>query len=299
MSANSGEDHYWLHETHDKRIENNIEYIKIVAKYKLGTYALDTLPVSKNQNGNGKYDVLITPQKFEKILTDCDNRSKTKGEFESYLKANYDLALHEAGYEKFDSTNPHVMLAYVELENAPNFIKNADIPLDQKLFIHEAYEDISDDQLLKAKEQTCKLLEQKQSVMRGSIMEKADIDKDTIKHIQQHWHAITPELAFDEAVQEVIKKEQLELRDEIFSDRSKLVEKTIKSMMNKYSLFRETKINEILASEIMRERLEQLSWPELILLSGFCLGDEYHAKDSMPSLWLKAIENNSTEKVSK
>src|SRR5262245_13910484 len=80
------------------------------------------------------------------------------------IKASVRLALLRAGVSPEKVGDPRLAL---RLESMPEFIRQADLPLLEKLQLADAEADVPDDVLLEAKRRACATLEKKQQILDG------------------------------------------------------------------------------------------------------------------------------------
>ncbi len=119
-------------------------------------------------------------------------------------------------------------------------------------------------------------------------MIRNDLDLPADKHamIVEAWAGITVEKAFTDALEREISDRRVKSRADLFSDRGQLMTAVMDSMM-KLHVVREGTLGRRACHEVLRERLDQLPWPEFRFLAAHVLGEQLSAI----SFWKQAVEN--------
>jgi hypothetical protein len=154
------------------RIENVKEYVQVVAKLKMPVDVLYEIPLAESPNANNKYPALISPKKWEEMLLTC-LRTDDAQEQIAIARAARKLLLKDLGMAGFDLTDPRNIELQDIVNEAPDFIRDSDLELNEKAYIADAYvEGIGEETVLEAKRlATKRLTDRKRILESGSPQE--------------------------------------------------------------------------------------------------------------------------------
>jgi ParB/RepB/Spo0J family partition protein len=268
---------------HGEYIKAADAYFAPIARLNLPLRILDEfLPA---RAGDDEIKILVTPEQWDAILKDCDDRAADDAERDAMIKASVRLALQRQGISQEDLGNPRVALL---LESAPDFIRGANIPLSEKIKLILLDCDVPDDVLLAAKRQACERLETRQAVLAGewkeAFGEEAPTSEAEARDLQASWASWTPGEVCRGAISDILRERSLSARHDLFGDRDQLKAAVLK-LLQKLYVFREHKIGDRRASELLWERLSALPWPEFVFLAAHLTGHESPAL----SFWIKEV----------
>ena len=255
----------WRRE-HGPLIENIDAYILSAARLRMGTDILNKLPcVLKSE----KTVPAVSREEWEAMLQDSDQRTESKKERLAMLTASIQLACRRAGQEAQDATNPMIAWVLEELKSAPDFLRDAEIPLIEKKYLLDATAHVPDEVLMEAKCAACAALTSKQRWLRGESAETAPASEHYAEHFS--WATLTPEKAFQMALDLVIRGKAEKEREALFKDRAALTSAVITKLCEDL-VIGEGKLNGQAAPDVLRERLSNVPDPEFKLMAGFILG---------------------------
>ena len=253
----------------------------------LSTQVSDQIPVVETEKPKGwpvwgkqPYKVALSIEDFEDVLDRADKLGiKTLTEIIAIIQAKMRL-IHG---DDFDFEDPRVGLIKQIVEKAPEFIREANLSLADKLVLAQFDEDLPAEILEEVKREATELLVARDQIISGEI------------GLPDNHQAITvmSNLTAVEAIQRVCgqlgEKELLQERGELFADRDKLMTAVMAVMMNIHRV-REKKIGNRPTREVLHERLDALPWPEFRFLAAHITGHE----DPALSFWIEAIEDETS-----
>ena len=249
----------------------------------LSTFIPDRFPVTEAERPEGwpvwrgtPYKLALSIEDFEAVLDQANQIGiKAAGEVVGMLAAKTRLIRGD----DFNYSDPRVALAKQTVEKAPDFIRDAELPLQDKLELAEFDADLPAKLLEKVKRNAIETLLVRDRVVRG------EVGLPDNHPAVQGWASMTAGVAIQRACEELGRNEIIRERNELFADRDKLMTATMEAMM-RIHVVREEKIGERLAHEVLRERLEALPWPEFRLLAAYMTGHESPAI----GFWKRAVE---------
>lgn len=268
-----------FYEKHQKRIPNLKAYLLPAAMSGFGAAILDHLPLTDNPDGLA---VSVPPEKWAAILDDAGSRLKgsSLGEYMSIVGAAIRLIMKPGGDNR-DYSDPRVAEAVEEINSAPDYIRDADFTLEERLTLHRASAEVSPDMLDAAKREAVKTLSERDRVLK---------DLGNTPHpVLSELATITPIGAVNSALQRLQIHDSHEKRNELFEDRERLTVALIEAM-TRIHVFRTEKIGKAPVAEVFRKRMDNMPWPELRFLAAHVLGEQ------MPAImfWLEAARADMT-----
>ncbi|MCH8113098.1 MAG: hypothetical protein IH905_14285, partial [Proteobacteria bacterium] len=243
----------------------------------------DRLPVVETEKpknwpawGAQPCKVALSIEDFEDVLDRADKLGiKTLTEIVAVVRAKMTL-VHG---DDFDFEDPRVGLVKQIVEKAPEFIREANLGLADKLTLAEFDEDLPAEILEQVKRKAIELLIARDQALDGGL--PFPDDHPAIRQLT----SLTAITAIQRVCKELGEKELLRERGELFADRDKLMAAVMEVLMKAY-VVREEKIADRPTHEVLRERLDALPWPEFRLLAAYITGHEAPAV----SFWKSAVE---------
>ena len=264
----------WL-EHSKERIPIFENYVLPLANLGLPFNAVMKLPLRRE---GAAYTVPVSPEKWAEILKDADKRTRGVDEFMAIVEAAIRLEVRKQG-EDYDFTDPRIVEAEESLSDAPDYIRDADLSLSEKLYIFETNPPVSEDILEATKRGAVERLEQRNAVVCG------DNVPDGLKtQLAEMWADITAESAMTAELDDQLRERGLKSCDELFASRGNLMDAVMAALSRHHSV-RECTINGQPVHEVMRERFDALPEPEFTLLAAYITGHEMPAI----SFWAKAL----------
>jgi hypothetical protein len=176
--------------------------------------------------------------------------------------------------------------------DAPAFIRDADIPLIEKIAIFDAQpaDHVPEEVMLPAKRKACEFLEKKHRVLAGDDEILGCLSADKAAYYRARFDISALE-ALNEQLTGVLRDHDHEFlireREELLADRAKFTDAAINALSRLY-VIREGTVNERPAPDVLRERLDALPEPEFRLLAALSMGVVWG-----PSVWLEAVRSEA------
>ena len=279
---------HWLSQ-HRRYIPGVEEYVKVAAELGLDTKFLDDdMPVE--QVSSEEWRPILPADEWRQVfLKALEYAGDDDTRFRTMAKSALRVALAEFGYAGGpDPHNPVVAEALMRLNAEPEFIREADIPLAEKLAVAWATgaPHVPDEVLLEAKRSTCAFLERKKRAFEGDdkLLGKLNPEQRScylIQHSKEPLEVLEEEI--DRQLREREHEAMLARREELFADRDKLTDATIEALRKLY-LLREGTVGGRPALEVLRDRLGTLPEPEFRLLASLVVDEKIG-----PAEWLRAV----------
>lgn len=240
------------------------------------------IPVSRDDSG--AWQPLVSPERWIEIIADAAARSEKAGvSIEDIVHAHVRPDLREQGID-YDYSDPRVIEAVEAIEAGPDYLKDADIALTDKLAILRAEADVDVDTLDEAKRQAVKTMKAKEEALTKLASGEISRDPQVVGHLAAKWVETTAESAVKSALQRILLDQKYLSREALFADRAALTDQVMEIMRSQFVL-RDGKADGAPVHKIMRDRLDALPHPELNLIAAYILGEGQAAT----SLWAQAL----------
>jgi ParB/RepB/Spo0J family partition protein len=267
---------------YEDSIENLDAYFTPLARLRLPLRVLDEfLPARCTDD---RIQILMSPEQWDAMLRDCDKRADGDAEKrDAMIAASIRLHLRRQGVDSEDLGNPRVALL---LESGPDFIRQADLPLLDKVRLICHNPDVPADVLLEAKRGACEDLKTRQAVLAPDpeTLRELELEQHTLQSVQAHWRSYTPEQFLQHRIADILRERTLAARDHLFGDPDRIRAAILKRLQEMF-VFRESKMGGRPTSEVLGERLAALPWPEFVYLAAHVTGHE----DAALSFWIRAV----------
>jgi len=263
-------------------------YVAPVARLGRGPeFVNEWLPVQLSEEDNS-IRVLVDADEWETVLVDCRRRAKTDEEFEAMLAASLRTALRRRGIDHRDCTDPRVIEAVDKLKHAPDFIRDADhLSLSDKVWLWEAEADLPPEALEAAKRDVCGAMRIRYDILTGKTELVQSLSPEQQAELMGRWFCTTIADLFRQHVDKCRLDRATVERDQLFADREVLTGRLIEEFTKIY-IMRTGIIGGRPALEVMRERLDALPRPELVLLASYILEQGMAG----PSSWLQELKGS-------
>lgn len=257
------------------------EYVKIAADLGLDTEWLETLPIEPELQG-GKGQPMLTPERWGRVFEDAASRAEEDGQFRAMVNAGLRVAFHEVkGTADPDGSNPIVADALRLLDNAPAFIRDADISLPEKFTVATAEADVPEDAMREAQRRTCSRLEQRQRVLEGRSNVLERLGETERLALQAMWNVKPADILDGELTRVMSERKTTETRA-LFEDRDRLTEAVVGKLREASPKTFEADVDGTAAWQVLEQRLKAMPWPELVLFASVLLRAPVGG-------WLKAV----------
>jgi hypothetical protein len=255
------------------RVENVREYVLVVAQLKLPVGVLFEVPLSSSPNDKNRYPVLISPEKWKEILSSC-LRTNDEREQIAIAQAARRVLLKELDIADMDLTDPRTVEIQTIINDAPDFIREADLELREKAFIADAYnEELPDELMLAAKQLAVERLATRKKLLESgnadALQKFRPILTQSVERILDQ--ALRESASKYETKQQQHNKLQVQLEAEELLSKPQEVATALSDRLASTSLERFL-INKRPAAEVLVARLCSLPLPELKLIAAHLLG---------------------------
>jgi hypothetical protein len=264
------------HEKFTKYVEGADALLRATAELHLPVTVLDQLPAVPDGR---KVRVAFNPTQWADMLRNCRQRSDGDEEtFTEMLRASVRLALKDSEFDSDKVEDPRALLGLREM---PDYLRDADIPTWMKFALWRAEADVPDEVMDAAKRDAAQSLATRQGVLAGKDEKTAELREamDRAGAFNR-----SPIEVLDGILTNRMRTREIEKRDEILDDREKLLA-DLRKRLDEMGMFRELRIGDRPASEVLWQRLTNLPWPELLFLACHVVGHQ------MPALarWIDAV----------
>jgi hypothetical protein len=251
------------------RIENLADYVSIVAELKLEPKVLELIPIGSSPNSENKYPVLVSPEKWRDMLTSCLRSKDPEAQYAIATSARH-LVLKELGWTDFAAANdPRKIERQQIIDDAPDFIKHAELEDYDKVYIADAYVPGLDDSIvLEAKRLAIERLENIKKVLEHGKPDQLSQLGPMLK--------FSAERILNDSLREAMDADQKRSRDQLKVAERKTLEElfsrpqelanAIRNKLASTSL-KEWQINKRPALDVLLSRICSLPQPELKLLA--------------------------------
>jgi len=244
---------------------------------------LDYLPCFSEGEGRR---VLVSPEEWATILRDCDERTDDADDFLDMLEAGLRLAVGRAGVDAQDVSDPRVAERIAAIREAPDFVRDADLSLEDKYALARATADVPADVLLEAKRRACRILEERALVLAGRHPSLAAEPPEKRREVVATWRALTAQAAVAAAVRTLAGEHREALLADLLEDPDRLA-RAVAERLGRAEALAGAEIGERPAGEVLERRLREMPRPELVLLAATTLG----APDPV-GRWLRAARES-------
>jgi ParB/RepB/Spo0J family partition protein len=281
---------HWQAE-HKRYIQGLEDYVQAAAELELGPEWLEELPLERTSDT--EWRPLLSVDAWWLAMHDSMKYADNDKQLAAMAKAAIKVELRKNGHDRGpDQHNPMVAEALLSLNDAPAFIRDADIPLVEKIAIFDAQpaDHVPEEVMLPAKQAACEFLEKKQRVLSGEeeILSRLSADKAAYYRARFEISALE---ALNEQLTAALRDHEHESlireREELLADRAKFTDATINALSRLY-VIRKGTVNERPAPDVLRERLDALPEPEFRLLAALAMGAGWG-----PSVWLDAVRSEA------
>jgi len=276
---------------YDRRIEGAEDFARAAAQVHAAVGVLYLLPVSTETI---PARALISAEDWHVILQRVQERApKDDEQWRRLVTASLSLKLRAVGLDH-DYTNPVILDAIEQLKTAPDFIRDADLSLEDRVYLADVTADALEDVLLDAKREAVNMLLGRDGWL-GMTQETGDLvgislaDKQAV--LSGWMGKVTAESAFKQALEVTMRNHEIEQRDALFADRAALLDRAVTVAMRRHDIS-ETLIKGRPAHELLRERLAALPDPEGALLCALLAGED----DAALGVWLTAFRDGTETK---
>jgi ParB/RepB/Spo0J family partition protein len=236
----------------------------------------------------------ISPERWAEILADCAQRAQDADERKLMLAASVRMDLAKAGIHSIPGawlrpgTDPRIVEAQATVDAAPDFIRDADLNLDDRLRLAELArpEQVPPDLWEEAQRNAVKMLEYRDRILTGREPAVEALDDMARIQLQVRSRQLSVVDVVNSKLQQVLHDRQIADRNDLLADPARLIAATL-DHLHRLHAFRAGVIDGRPALEVLAERLGHLPEPELILLAAYALGGL--AADAAPMFWLRSL----------
>ena len=257
-----------------------VQYVRALADHRLGASLLDHLPCQREKN---KVKVLISLAEWEEILEDASHHTDDDDDLLAMVDSGIRVELKRKGVDLAKLFGPQVAELLQVLENAPNFIRDADhLTLVEQVALHRFDLETDPDLVEEVKRMAVERLRQRRCGSQANGTQGSPGGDGDVQ-------AVLGQCLNDVREQEILLEE-----NDVLDDRSQLYASVI-SRIDLDETIKDTTVNGRPASDVLREEVDNLSAPMLALL-GSALAPQESAM-SPARRWLKARCSSDTQQA--
>jgi hypothetical protein len=245
---------------HQGHVHNLDAYLRSVAEHHAPSDVLGYLPCRTRDQ---RTEVLISPEQWTQILTNCEARAADRGELIALIRVGLQVAVEDAGIQEEEVADPRAVLARRAVGRAPSFLRDSKISLQDKHAFTVLLQrpDVAADMRLEAVGRACQMLEELSHAAHAGPSEGGAprLSRALVQLLVEP----TPMRAFDLAVEEVAQRRLEAKRRETLADATQLVEAlaTHLGVENERRQLLLTRLRQVPAAELRLLGAAAMRWP--------------------------------------